>query len=137
MIPLSWDEVAALDLGRLERGTGEGPILGIGADSRVVGPSDLFVALNSGVAFVADARARGAATLIPDDQHAALAALARLVVSKSAARVVAVVVSTGKTTFVRSALTWSELTAERLTRCIGSWKSLAIFPSQLWCSSPN
>ena len=68
----------------------------IKADSRVVGPGDLFVALNTGVEHVADAAARGAATLVPDDQEAALAALASLVRSKSDARVVAVVGSTGR-----------------------------------------
>ena len=68
-----------------------GSITGIKADSRVVGPGDLFVALNTGVEHVADAAARGAATLVPDDQEAALAALASLVRSKSEARVVAVV----------------------------------------------
>ena len=47
--------------------------------------------------YVDDARARGAATLVPDDQEAALAALASLVRSKSDARVVAVVGSAGKT----------------------------------------
>jgi UDP-N-acetylmuramoyl-tripeptide--D-alanyl-D-alanine ligase len=98
VIPLSWDEVAALDLGRLETGTGDGSILAVKADSREVGPGDLFVALNAGVDFVADARGRGAATLVPHDQHAALAALARLVLGKSRARVVAVVGSAGKTT---------------------------------------
>ncbi|MEP6892885.1 MAG: Mur ligase family protein, partial [Gaiellaceae bacterium] len=98
MIPLSWDEVAALDLGQLDRGASDGPILRIEADSRVVGPGDLFVALNTGVDFVDDARGHGAATLVPDDQHGALAALARLVRRKSSARVVAVVGSTGKTT---------------------------------------
>jgi UDP-N-acetylmuramoyl-tripeptide--D-alanyl-D-alanine ligase len=99
VIPLSWDEIAALGLGRLERGSSDsGPITGISADSRVAGPGDLFVALNAGVDFVDDARGRGAATLVPDDQHAALAALARLALSKSSARVVAVVGSTGKTT---------------------------------------
>ncbi len=45
-----------------------------------------------------EARARGAATLVPDDQEAALAALATLVRSKSEAQVVAVVGSAGKTT---------------------------------------
>ena len=95
MIPLSFDEVVALELGSLE-GTGE--IVGIKADSREVGPGDLFVALNTGTAFLADARARGAATLVPRDQEAALAALASLVRSKSEARVVAVVGSAGKTT---------------------------------------
>ena len=98
MIPVSWEELVALGLGQLERGTSDGPILGIGADSRAVGPGDLFVALNTGVAFVDEARQRGAATLIPDEQHEALAALARLVRGKSTTRVVAVVGSTGKTT---------------------------------------
>ena len=52
MIPVAWDEVAALALGALEpaRGGGEVPtITGIKADSRLVGPGDLFVALNTGV----------------------------------------------------------------------------------------
>ena len=98
MIPLSWDEVVSLGLGRLERGTGDGPIGAVQADSRTVGPGDLFVALNAGVDFVDDAQQRGAATLVPDDQLAALAALAHAVRAKSTARVVAVVGSTGKTT---------------------------------------
>jgi UDP-N-acetylmuramoyl-tripeptide--D-alanyl-D-alanine ligase len=46
---------------------------------------------------VDEARARGAIALVPDDQHAALAALAGLVRSRSSAQVVAVVGSTGKT----------------------------------------
>ena len=58
MIPLSWDEVVALELGVL---AGGGEITGIEADSRDVRRGDLFVALNAGVAFVADARSRGAA----------------------------------------------------------------------------
>jgi UDP-N-acetylmuramoyl-tripeptide--D-alanyl-D-alanine ligase len=98
VIPVAWDELAALELGRLARGGDDGEITAIKADSRVVGPGDLFVALNSGIAYVADAYDRGAATLVPDDQHAALAALASLVRGKSQARVVAVVGSTGKTT---------------------------------------
>ena len=99
MIPLLWDEVVSLGLGDLREPPGgvTGPVTGIKADSRVVGPGDLFVALNTGVAYVGDAAARGAATLVPDDQEAALAALASLVRSKSEARVVAVVGSTGKT----------------------------------------
>jgi UDP-N-acetylmuramoyl-tripeptide--D-alanyl-D-alanine ligase len=100
VIPVAWEEVAALSLGVLEPppGTGVPPLLtGIKADSRMVGPGDLFVALNTGVAFVAEAAARGAGTLVPDDQEAALAALASLVRSKSTARIVAVVGSTGKT----------------------------------------
>jgi UDP-N-acetylmuramoyl-tripeptide--D-alanyl-D-alanine ligase len=98
MIPVAWEEIEALDLGALEPASaGSGVITGIKADSRAVGPWDLFVALNTGVDFVADAAASGAATLVPRDQEAALAALASLVRSKSDARVVAVVGSTGKT----------------------------------------
>ena len=97
MIPLSWDEIAALRLGRLESPAPGSAVTGIKAESRDSGPGDLFVALNTGVRFVDDARSRGAATLVPDDQEAALAALASLVRSKSAAHVVAVVGSTGKT----------------------------------------
>jgi UDP-N-acetylmuramoyl-tripeptide--D-alanyl-D-alanine ligase len=95
VIRLAWHEVEALGLGGLH---GDGEIAAIKADSREVGPGDLFIAVNAGVEFVDDARARGAATLVPDDQEAALAALASLVRSKSDARVVAVVGSAGKTT---------------------------------------
>ncbi len=97
MIPISYEEVAALGLGRLDVSRGDMPITAIRADSREVGPGELFVALNTGIEYVDEARARGAATLVPDDQEAALAALATLVRSKSRARVVAVVGSAGKT----------------------------------------
>jgi len=97
VISLSWEEVAGLELGRLD-GDPKARITGIRADSREVGPGDLFVALNTGVRFVGEARARGAATLVPDDQETALAALAMLVRAKSSAQVVAVVGSAGKTT---------------------------------------
>lgn len=98
MIPLAWSEVAELRLGTLEGGDPGRTIVGIKADSREVGPDDLFVALNAGVGYVEEARARGAATLVPKDQEVALAALAALVRRKSDARVVAVVGSAGKTT---------------------------------------
>ena len=98
MIPLGWAEVEELQLGRLEGGGASAVITAIRGDSREVGAGDLFVALNTGVRYVDEARARGAATLIPDHQEAALAALAALVRSKSDARVVAVVGSAGKTT---------------------------------------
>jgi UDP-N-acetylmuramoyl-tripeptide--D-alanyl-D-alanine ligase len=98
VIALTWAEIAALELGVLRQGSAGGDVSALVSDSRLAGPGDLFVALNSGTAFVDDARARGAATLVPDDQEAALAALARLVRSKSEARVVAVVGSVGKTT---------------------------------------
>jgi UDP-N-acetylmuramoyl-tripeptide--D-alanyl-D-alanine ligase len=95
VIPLAWSEIEELRLGVLQGG---GEITGIKGDSREVGAGDLFVALNAGVGFVDDALARGAATLVPRDQEAALAALASLVRSKSDAQVVAVVGSAGKTT---------------------------------------
>ncbi len=98
MIPLLWSEIAALRLGRLDGAPPDGTISRIHADSRIAEPGDLFVALNTGVRFVADALARGAAALVPDDQHAALAALAGVVRARSDARVVAVVGSVGKTT---------------------------------------
>lgn len=98
MIALSLDEVDALELGVLTRGTADDEITAVVSDSRLAGPGDLFVALNAGVRFVDEAQARGAFTLLPQDQEAALAALARLVRSKSEARVVAVVGSVGKTT---------------------------------------
>jgi UDP-N-acetylmuramoyl-tripeptide--D-alanyl-D-alanine ligase len=97
VIPLAWEEIEALELGRLEGG-GDGAVVSrVVADSREAGPGDLFVALNTGVGYVDDARRRGAATLVPADQDAALAALASLVRSKSGAQVVAVVGSAGKT----------------------------------------
>jgi UDP-N-acetylmuramoyl-tripeptide--D-alanyl-D-alanine ligase len=98
VIPLTWDEVDALALGRLEGAPADGMIRRVHDDSRDARPGDLFVALNSGTRFVEDARARGAATLVPDDQEAGLATLASLVRSRSDAQVVAVVGSTGKTT---------------------------------------
>jgi UDP-N-acetylmuramoyl-tripeptide--D-alanyl-D-alanine ligase len=97
VIPVPFDEVQALGLGVLD---GEPPgrvFTRIQADSRLARPGDLFVALNTGVRYLGEARERGAATLLPDDQHAALAALAGLVRARSSARVVAVVGSTGKT----------------------------------------
>jgi len=97
VIPIRWDEIVGLSIGRLENPPRDGAITGIEADSRDVGPGHLFVALNTGVRFVDDARSRGATTLVPDDQETALAALASLVRSKSDARVVAVVGSVGKT----------------------------------------
>lgn len=98
MIPVELEEIAALGLGALAGEVPDGTVRRIHADSRTARPGDLFVALNTGVRYVDDARARGAATLVPDDQHAALAALASLVRARSRARVVAVVGSTGKTT---------------------------------------
>jgi UDP-N-acetylmuramoyl-tripeptide--D-alanyl-D-alanine ligase len=94
VIPLALDELRPL--GRLE-GTAE-TIRGVEIDSRRVGPGDLFVALGGGVAYLDEARARGAAaTLVPDDDFAAMAALGRAVRGRSDARVVAITGSSGKT----------------------------------------
>jgi UDP-N-acetylmuramoyl-tripeptide--D-alanyl-D-alanine ligase len=83
------------DLGRLEADIEE--ITGVEIDSRRVGPGDLFVAVRGGVDFVADARSRGAATLVPDDDFAAMAMLGRAVRDRSDAEVVGITGSTGKT----------------------------------------
>lgn len=98
MIPLEWDEVEALGLGVLSGRPADGLVRRVHDDSREARPGDLFVALNTGVRFVDDALAAGAAALVPDDQEVALAALARLVRGRSDAAVVAVVGATGKTT---------------------------------------
>jgi UDP-N-acetylmuramoyl-tripeptide--D-alanyl-D-alanine ligase len=88
--------VRALSPGRLE-GDADA-VTGVRVDSRRVRPGDLFVAVFGGEAFLADARAQGAAaTLVPDDAHAALAALGSAVRARSDARVVAITGSVGKT----------------------------------------
>jgi len=94
VIPLALDELRGL--GRLE---GDAKIVtGVEIDSRRVGPGDLFVALGGGVAYLDEARTRGAAaTLVPDDAFAAMAALGRAVRDRSEARVVAITGSSGKT----------------------------------------
>jgi UDP-N-acetylmuramoyl-tripeptide--D-alanyl-D-alanine ligase len=93
VIPLPVDEIRAL--GRLESDVDE--ITGVEIDSRRVGPGDLFVAVRGGVAYVEQARASGAATLVPDDDFAALATLGRAVRDRSDAEVVGITGSTGKT----------------------------------------
>ncbi len=96
MIPLTLDEVRALAPGRLE-GAADA-ITGVATDSRRVEPGDLFVAVAGGEAFLGDARAHGAAaTLVPHDAHAALAAIAGAVRARSEARVVGITGSVGKT----------------------------------------
>jgi UDP-N-acetylmuramoyl-tripeptide--D-alanyl-D-alanine ligase len=73
-------------------------VTGVEIDSRRVSPGDLFVAIGGGVSFLADARAHGAAaTLVPDDAFAALAAIGGAVRARSSARVVAITGSVGKT----------------------------------------
>ena len=92
MIPLPLDELRGL--GQLD---GAGDATGLTIDSRTAGPGDLFVAVRGGRAFVDAARAQGAATLVPDDEHAALAAIGRALRARSRARVVGITGSTGKT----------------------------------------
>jgi UDP-N-acetylmuramoyl-tripeptide--D-alanyl-D-alanine ligase len=95
VIAVSVDDLRALELGRLEGG---GEVTGVQIDSRRIRPGDLFVAVGPGEGFLDDARAAGAAaTLVPDDAFAALAAIARRVRDRSSARVVGITGSTGKT----------------------------------------
>jgi UDP-N-acetylmuramoyl-tripeptide--D-alanyl-D-alanine ligase len=95
--------VIALPVGEL-RGLGEldaqaDEVTGVRVDSRLVSAGDLFVAVAGGEAYLDDARARGAAaTLVPRDDFAALAAIARAVRDRSGARVLAITGSYGKTT---------------------------------------
>ena len=96
MIPLSVGELEELAPGRLDA-TADA-VTGVKIDSRLVTDGDLFVAVGRGADFVRDAQARGAAaTLVPDDAFAALRAVAAAVRARSAARVVAITGSTGKT----------------------------------------
>jgi UDP-N-acetylmuramoyl-tripeptide--D-alanyl-D-alanine ligase len=83
-------------LGRLEATADE--VTGVTIDSRRVSPGDLFVAIRGGVDYVGKARAAGAAaTLIPDDDFAAMAAIGRAVRDRASAEVVGITGSTGKT----------------------------------------
>jgi UDP-N-acetylmuramoyl-tripeptide--D-alanyl-D-alanine ligase len=94
VIPLPLSEIRPL--GRVDGDADS--VTGVDVDSRRIRPGDLFVAVTGGEAFLDDARARGAAaTLVPDDAHAALAALGSAVRARSDARVVAITGSVGKT----------------------------------------
>jgi UDP-N-acetylmuramoyl-tripeptide--D-alanyl-D-alanine ligase len=96
VIPFTAAELGALELGEIDA-TADA-ITGVQIDSRRVGPGDLFVALGGGVAYLDEARSRGAAaTLVPRDEFAAMAALGRAVRERSDARVVAITGSSGKT----------------------------------------
>ena len=94
MIPIAFEELEALGLGEL---TGFGELTGLQIDSRRVGPGDLFVAIRGGREFVGEARERGASTLVPNDEYAAMAIIGQLLRSRSSARFVGVTGSTGKT----------------------------------------
>lgn len=73
-------------------------VTGVQIDSRRIRPGDLFVAVRGGVEYVDAARAAGAAaTLLPDDDHAAMAAIGRAIRDRSDAQVVGITGSTGKT----------------------------------------
>jgi UDP-N-acetylmuramoyl-tripeptide--D-alanyl-D-alanine ligase len=94
VIPLPLDELRGL--GELRGDAQE--VTGVEVDSRRVGRGDLFVAVRGGRAYVDEARARGAAaTLVPDDDFEALAAIGRAVRERNGARVVAITGSVGKT----------------------------------------
>jgi UDP-N-acetylmuramoyl-tripeptide--D-alanyl-D-alanine ligase len=98
MIPLELSVVEPL--GRLRARPSAGEATGVKIDSRAIEEGDLFVAANAaGADFVGHALARGAsAALVPDDPHAALAAIAGAVRDRSGARVVGITGATGKTT---------------------------------------
>ena len=94
MIPLPVSELQGL--GRLEATADE--VTGVQIDSRRVQPGDLFVAVRGGVAYLQQARDAGAAaTLVPDDDHVAMAAIGRAIRDRTAAEVVGITGSTGKT----------------------------------------
>ena len=94
MIPLPLEEIRAIAPGALD---GSGDATGLEIDSRRVGPGDLFVAIRGGREFVGEARRRGAATLVPEDEFGAMAAIGRALRGRSSARFVGVTGSTGKT----------------------------------------
>ena len=94
MIPLAVDEIRPL--GRVEADADV--VTGVKIDSRRIDQGDLFVAVRGGGAYLEEARARGAAaTLVPDDDFAALAAIGRAVRDRSTAEVVGITGSIGKT----------------------------------------
>ena len=98
MIRLRLDEVVALAAGQLTTAPGAKEITGVKVDSRRIESGDLFVAIGRGVDHLDDALRRGAAaTLVPDEPFAAMAALGRAVRNHSSARVVGITGSTGKT----------------------------------------
>jgi UDP-N-acetylmuramoyl-tripeptide--D-alanyl-D-alanine ligase len=96
VIPL---ELSLLEpLGRLTARPWADEVTGLQIDSRRIDEGDLFVAVGGGVDFVAHAFARGAAAaLVPDEAHAALAAIGGAVRDRSDARIVGITGATGKT----------------------------------------
>jgi UDP-N-acetylmuramoyl-tripeptide--D-alanyl-D-alanine ligase len=99
VIPLALAEVAALAPGELRTEPWADVVTGVQIDSRRIAEGDLFVAVGAGSEFRKHALARGAAaTLVPDNPFAALAALGKAVRDLASARVVAITGSIGKTT---------------------------------------
>jgi UDP-N-acetylmuramoyl-tripeptide--D-alanyl-D-alanine ligase len=97
MIPISVGALETLGLGELVPGSVTDQITGLQIDSRLVRPGDLFVAIRGGIAFVDDARDRGATTLVPNDEFAAMAIIGEVLRAASSARFVGITGSTGKT----------------------------------------
>jgi UDP-N-acetylmuramoyl-tripeptide--D-alanyl-D-alanine ligase len=98
VIPLSLEEVAALAPGRLDAAPWADEVTGVQVDSRRIEEGDLFVAVAGGEDFLRHAFARGAAaTVVPEDEFGALAALGGAVRDRSSARLVGITGSTGKT----------------------------------------
>jgi UDP-N-acetylmuramoyl-tripeptide--D-alanyl-D-alanine ligase len=98
VIPLALDIVADLVPGQFDRAGWTDEITGVKVDSRRIDEGDLFVALGDSADYRKHAFARGAAaTLVPADPFAALAALAGAVRERSGARFVAITGSMGKT----------------------------------------
>jgi UDP-N-acetylmuramoyl-tripeptide--D-alanyl-D-alanine ligase len=86
-------------LGRLTARQWADEVTGMQIDSRRIEEGDLFVAVGGGSDFVGHALARGAAaTLVPEDAPAALAAIAGAVRDRSTGRIVGITGATGKTT---------------------------------------
>ena len=97
MIPISVRALETLGLGELSPGSTSDEITGFQIDSRLVRPGDLFVAIRGGRAFVDEARDRGATTLVPNDEFAAMAVVGEVLRASSSARFVGITGSTGKT----------------------------------------
>ncbi len=98
MISVALDQIEGLAGGTLVRAGWADQATGVTIDSRRVEEGDLFVAVGRGWDFRDHALARGAAAaLLPDDAHAALAAIGSAVRDRSDARVVGITGSVGKT----------------------------------------
>ena len=87
MIPLPLDIIEPL--GKLIARPWADVVTGMQVDSRRIDEGDLFVAVGGGEDFIEHALARGAsAALVPNDEFAALAAIAGAVRDRSQARIV-------------------------------------------------